>query len=376
MKIYLNRSVWDAALARMHFLFDEFPNVIVNVSGGKDSTVIFNLAMMVAEEKGLLPLKVMYLDQEAEWTSVIEHIREIMSDPRVEPYWLQVPFKMSNSTSNREEFLNAWAPGEEWLREKEPDSITENVYRVDRFHDMFPAFLAHHYKGEPACYLVGVRAEESPGRLLGLTGGLTYKDITWGKRLGPGHFNFYPLYDWSYTDIWKSIHDNHWSYCRLYDQQYQYGLPVSQMRVSNLHHETSLKSLHYLQEIEADLWNKLVKRLPGINTCGQMKDEFNSVSGLPPMFRDWKEYRDYLLKHLIREEHQDKMASMFRAQEDAYIEAAHDRMFRVHVNAILTNDYEGVKLNNFASMMVTYTKSRVARDMSRDKENANKRIDP
>lgn len=84
LKIYLKETVYDAALDRMRYLFGEFPNVVVSFSGGKDSTVILNLALKVAEEMGRLPLKVLFLDQEAEWDCVIDYIRRVMNDPRVE----------------------------------------------------------------------------------------------------------------------------------------------------------------------------------------------------------------------------------------------------------------------------------------------------
>ncbi len=51
MKIYKSRNVFDAALERIMIFFDEFPNLIVGFSGGKDSTVTLNLALKVAEEK-------------------------------------------------------------------------------------------------------------------------------------------------------------------------------------------------------------------------------------------------------------------------------------------------------------------------------------
>jgi len=79
MKIYHNKTVFDAALDRIRYLFDEFPNVIANFSGGKDSTVIFNLVLKVAKEKKRLPLTVQFLDQEAEWENNISYIRKIMN---------------------------------------------------------------------------------------------------------------------------------------------------------------------------------------------------------------------------------------------------------------------------------------------------------
>jgi len=56
---YMNISVFDEALNRIRFVFDECDDVIVAFSGGKDSTVTYNLAKIVAKEMGRLPLKVM-----------------------------------------------------------------------------------------------------------------------------------------------------------------------------------------------------------------------------------------------------------------------------------------------------------------------------
>ena len=71
MKIFLKQSVWDAALERIDYVFNEFDEVVVSFSGGKDSTVILEMALIVAKEHGRLPLTVMWLDQEAEWEAVV-----------------------------------------------------------------------------------------------------------------------------------------------------------------------------------------------------------------------------------------------------------------------------------------------------------------
>jgi predicted phosphoadenosine phosphosulfate sulfurtransferase len=51
MKIYNKQNVYDAALERIRYIYDEFPNIIVAFSGGKDSTVILELSLIVAKEK-------------------------------------------------------------------------------------------------------------------------------------------------------------------------------------------------------------------------------------------------------------------------------------------------------------------------------------
>lgn len=40
MKILSNKNVFDAALERINYLFDEFPNVVAGISGGKDSSLL------------------------------------------------------------------------------------------------------------------------------------------------------------------------------------------------------------------------------------------------------------------------------------------------------------------------------------------------
>ena len=362
MKIYLQRNVWDAALARIRFLFDEFPTVIIGISGGKDSTVVFNLAMKVAEEKGRLPLKVLFVDQEAEWQATIDYVKTLMYDPRVEPYWLQCPVRIFNATSAEEEWLKCWHDGEEWMREREPISIKENTFGTDRFKEMFPAFIRTMYPNQKACYLAGVRCEESPTRMSGLTGGLTYRDITWGSKLNKDQYTFYPLYDWSYTDIWKAIHDNDWSYCKIYDYQYQHGVAVREMRVSNVHHEQAFKDLYYLQEIEVETWNRLVKRIRGINTAKHLQKDFEKVEELPFMFESWKEYRDHLLEGLISNpEHRESFRKIFAADERDYHPLVHESMMKAHVSFILANDYHGTKAAQWRRANQKYNLTAIAK---------------
>lgn len=344
----------QAATERMEWLFNEFDNVIVCFSGGKDSTVTLNIALEVAERLGKLPLKVLFLDQEAEWATVIDYIREVMADPRVDPIWLQIPIKLFNATSANESWLYCWEAGEEnnWMRAREPNAVTENIYGTDRFAGLFGAYLKYHYPDENAVMISGVRCEESPARLLGLTSSPTYKGETWGKIRDKvkHHYDMYPLYDWSYTDIWKAILDNKWSYCKLYDYQYKYGVKTQDMRVSNLHHETSIGSLYYLQEIEKETWNKLVNRLDGINTAGHLKDDAFRVNELPFMFSDWREYRDYLVDKLLTDPEHIRLFVKRFAKDDAEYEGMADKhlmkMYKVHITGLMANDYHMTKINN------------------------------
>lgn len=353
MKIYRKQNVYEAALDRIEYLFDEFPNVICGVSGGKDSTVVFHLCLKVARDKGRLPLTVLFIDQEAEWQATIDQIRLIMHHPDVNPMWMQVPIKLFNATSVHDHWLKCWDPAEEyrWMRTREDISYKENRYGTDRFAKMFTAIIGTEFHTTKTCYISGVRTEESPTRFLALTDQLTYKWITWGKALNKTrqHFTFYPIYDWSYTDVWKFIHDNKYPYNKLYDYMWQYGIPVLSMRVSNVHHETAVHSLFFLQEVEPDTYEKLTQRIDGIDMAAKMGADDYFRYDLPYMFSDWKEYRDYLLEKLIvNQEWKDGFKRIFNTHEIIYgpTDIA-EKMYKTHVQSILTNDWEHIKLENW-----------------------------
>src|SRR3990167_10452174 len=178
MRIYTNKSVYEAALERLRFVFDEFENVVLSFSGGKDSTVIFHLALQVAKEKGRLPLRVLFIDQEGEWNETIEMVKKVMYMKEVEPLWLQIPFKLENATSHSDEYLMVWDENkkEDWLREKDPISIKENKYGIEWWGtDIFKRIIAKEYPNQKVCTIAGMRAEESPKRFIGLTYKTCYK---------------------------------------------------------------------------------------------------------------------------------------------------------------------------------------------------------
>lgn len=354
-KVYHRENVREAAERRIRWVMNEFEHVVVSFSGGKDSTVLFNLALEAARELGRVPLRVLFIDQEAEWQATIDLVRQVMHHPDVEPMWMQVPMVLFNATSSTEHWLRCWHPDDAdvWMRPKEPIAYTENRYGTERFAKLFPAIMRVEFDGVPACTLSGVRADESPGRFAGITSSLSYKDVTWGNAIGKAEnkYTFYPLYDWSTPDIWKAIHDGGWSYNRIYDYQYQHGVPLQKMRVSNVHHETSVGSLFYMQEVEPETWSKLTARIAGVDTAGKLGTDDYFIRKLPHMFTSWGEYRDFLLEKLIEDpDWRAGMARRFVAQEKKIRateapEKVITMMLKAHVQSILTNDWEGVKVD-------------------------------
>jgi predicted phosphoadenosine phosphosulfate sulfurtransferase len=354
MKIYNNTNVLDAAINRVRFLFDEFENVVVGFSGGKDSTATLNIALKVAEEKNRLPLKVIFVDQEAEWQGTIDYVEKVMNDPRVEPMWFQMPMVITNNASSYERYSLCWNPNEKenWIHPYNEMSIKENKYGTDRFHDLFEKIFKVEFKDQKSCYLAGVRTEEAPKRFVALTHALTYKWITWGKVLNKklDHYTFYPLYDWSYTDVWKYINENNIPYNKVYDSMYQHGVNVVDMRISNLHHETAIQVLLLVQEIEPATWNRVAKRIDGASSIKHIKkNSFTCPKELPYMFNDWEEYAYHLANNIIQDESNKKLfLNKLDSKKIIYTgDNIKESFWKVVINTILSSDWDFTKIANY-----------------------------
>jgi len=341
LKVYNKDNVLEASLKRIRYFFDEFEDVVVAFSGGKDSTVTLKLAIMVATELKRLPVKVMFIDQEAEWTSVIEYIRRVMNSKEVEPLWFQIPIKIFNANSFTDNWLQCWDVGQEWMRAKEEVSIKNNTFGTDRFRLLFDRIINSFAKR--TCLLSGIRTDEAPSRLISVSTYNIYKGLSYGRKISNRNFCFYPIYDWKYSDVWKFINEYDLDYCKLYDLMYQYGVKTNDMRVSNLNHVTAKKCLLLLQEIEPQTWEKLTERLVGINTTKHTK---NIKIELPVAFKDYKEYRNYLIANLITEDAiKTRMFNKFNALDKVF--GNNEKYDRETIKTILSNDFYFKKLKNF-----------------------------
>jgi predicted phosphoadenosine phosphosulfate sulfurtransferase len=321
---------------------------------------------------GRLPLNVCFVDQEAEWDMTIKHIREISKCPDIKLLWYQVPFSQTNSSSGIEDLFTCWDPKvDQWIRPKEEGSI-KDIPGVLPSSEMkfWDLILNSLFGSKPAIFISGVRAEESPRRFMGLTYYACYKYITWGKRLHKkrDQYTFYPIYDWSYTDVWRAIYENKWSYCELYDYFYRYGVSTPNMRLSSLNHAVGIRSLFYLQELEPQNYNRLVARIPGIDSSGKANDDF-FIKELPFMFADWHEYRNYLLDNLITDSLQrEYFRQTFSTMDEKYAKAFGEELYKVQTQSIVTNDTSGLKLK---AWMASYGKKEFDAEFRKAKRGKN-----
>lgn len=347
-QVYVDRSVDEAAEERIRYIFDEFENIVVSVSGGKDSTVLCWMALQEARRRGR-KIGVFFIDEEAVYDSTIEQVDWLMNlyPEHTTRLWFQFPFRLTNATSIDEGQLICWEEGrhKHWMRPRLPWSIqhrpwdpaTETVRDKNKgfgFYDVIDNFQRMRSN---TAFLVGIRATESMNRFRAVTKNPGYKDVFWATKAGGlGSASFYPLYDWNFHDVWKYIYDHGIRYSRIYDYQFKKGLGINEIRVSSLVHEKSFRALVELPEFEPRTYDRLCRRVKGIQT-GHLygKDaKLMRARKLPKNYRSWRQYRDFLLATYPDEGRRHIFEQRYARHLD------NDYVARQQCRQLILNDYE------------------------------------
>lgn len=347
-QVYIDKDVVTAAEERISYIFDEFENIIVSISGGKDSTVLAWLALQEARKRNR-KIGLFFIDEEAVYQSTIDQIEWLMNlyPDNTTRLWVQFPFRLTNATSVQEGQLLCWEEGKHkiWMRTKVPYSIQHKPWNRETetvrdkvkgfgFYDVIENFQANRTN---TAFLVGLRATESMNRWRAVSKNPGYKAVFWCTKCGGiGCASFYPLYDWNFHDVWKYIYDNGIRYSKIYDYQFKKGMGIQEIRVSSLIHEKSFKALVELPEFEPQTYNKLCKRIKGIQV-GHLYGKDNKMlraRSLPKNFKTWREYRDFLLQTYPDESKRTIFEKRFARQLD------NNYVARQQCRQLVLNDYE------------------------------------
>lgn len=91
------KNVFDMALDRIRRVYDLFDHVQISFSGGKDSTAVLNLCHIVAQERGRLPLDVVFWDEEAIHPETVDYVARVSRCDWVRMRWFCLPVKHVNA---------------------------------------------------------------------------------------------------------------------------------------------------------------------------------------------------------------------------------------------------------------------------------------
>ena len=314
---YSEQNVYEALQDRLKLIFEEFENIYLSFSGGKDSGVFLHLVLDF--KRKYYPdrkIGVFHQDFEAQYTVTTEYIERTFEKIKdeVEPYWVCLPMATRTALSSYEMYWYPWDDKKKdaWVREMpkkdyvislENNPMTTYRYRMHQ-EDLAKQFgrwyrLSHGNK-KTVC-LLGMRADESLQRYSGfLNKKYGYRGECWITRQFKDVWCASPIYDWSTNDIWHANYLFDYDYNYLYELYYKAGLKVSQMRVASPFNDYSKDSLNLYRVIDPEIWTKLVGRVQGANfACIYGRTKAMGYRNVTlPEGHTWKSYTMFLLDTL------------------------------------------------------------------------------
>lgn len=341
-KKYLDKNVYDAAKERIKWCIENFDDFYVSFSGGKDSGALLELVIEVAREMNRLPVKAVFSDLEVIFQETVNYVLRTFDRPEVQGYWLCLEELDENASSIYERYFKIWDKNkkDQWIHQPPnrpyvitDDNCPENLKkylqpnRVDFWSiELFGEFLCDEYNLKSICNFIGMRSEESWGRHMLVKvqkhrtklNQFTYKTKSSGDRT----WISLPMYDWEYSDVWKYIGSNEFDYNKIYDKMLKLGLSFPSMRTCSAFGEEQKKSLYYWQIFEPETFEKMLKRVEGVN-FGARYNHTNINRGKirKPKNISWKEYLDILMAELpedVRKNFQEKFDITFRYHKVMY----------------------------------------------------------
>lgn len=320
-------NVLEAARSRINRVFSDFPRVYISFSGGKDSSVLLEMAANEARRRRRR-LGVLVVDLEAQYQLTIDYIRQMLDRHAdvLDVYWVALPLNLRNAVSHFQPQWTCWDPeqSEQWIRPlpswTDPSTGHERVicdpdhfpwFRPGmEFEELVPQFGRWYAQQTPdgreqltAC-LVGIRTQESLNRYRSLArrDKRTHEGHRWTTWIEGGLYNCYPLYDWRTEDIWRFYGKTRAPYNQLYDRMHQAGLTIHQARICQPYGDDQRRGLWLYHIIEPTTWARVLARVQGANFGATHARTSGNVLGrikvTKPEGITWKEYAQQLLESM------------------------------------------------------------------------------
>lgn len=317
MKKYLEKNVYEALQDRLKFIFDNFDNIYVSFSGGKDSGLLLIMVLSYKRRNKIAKkIGVFHQDFEAQYQTTTDFVSRMFENNLrdIEPYWVCLPMGSRCAVSNYQMYWYPWDPDKEelWVRPmpKMPyiinmDNNPFDFYRYkmvqEDLYAEFGEWYSRQKKGKTIC-LLGIRADESLNRYRAYANDrkTIMQGNQWTTKMGENWWNAYPIYDWTTKDVWIANGKFDYDYNRIYDLFWKAGLSISQMRVASPYHESAKESLNLYRVLEPATWVRVVSRVQGAN-FGAIYGSSHALGArkieLPPG-HTWRSYVKFLLATL------------------------------------------------------------------------------
>jgi len=351
LKKYRDQNVLDAARERLHYVFDEFDYVYLSVSGGKDSSVMMQLARRIAEQRDDDPtFDVLFVDLEAQYQATIEQLETLLDNSeRVvnDVYWCCLPLSLRNAVSQIQPKWTCWnrENRDRWVRDlpdrdgvltedNHPFEFFEPKMEFEHFIDGFAAWYDDEHDGVTAAG-IAIRSDESLNRFRSLTSDTKQRHggKNWTTRVQVSDeyldvYNVYPIYDWKTEDVWGYVSEYDLPYNEVYEQMWKNGMSIHEARICQPYGDDQRNGLDQFRRIEPDTWERVLDRVSGVNFGNiyartSLLGNFDSEK---PDHLSWEEYAVFLLESVglycpeLRDHYTEKIQGFIDWYEDVEYE--------------------------------------------------------
>lgn len=348
-------NVYEAAMKRINFLFDEFDYVYVSFSGGKDSGVMLEMVAKVAQERQQR-FGIFHMDYECQYAKTTGYVLATLERfrPVADIYHVCVPFKVKTCTSVTQSYWRPWGPSERalWVRSMPEGAMTAENFGFFKptmwdydFQFAFGDWLAA--KRGKTCCCVGIRTEEALNRWRAVFSDRRkhlYKDKRW-TNASRRCVAAYPVFDWKVEDIWAANAKFEWSYNALYDLYHLAGVPLRKMRVASPFLGEGAATLKLYRAIEPDTWGRLVGRVNGVNFTA-MYGSTTAMGHLhteKPKGTTWQGYMNFLLNFLpaeAKENYTSRLEAVLAGLNGSAESGVVEYLYKQMCSCIIKNDYQ------------------------------------
>lgn len=345
LKKYRDQNVLDAARDRLTYAFEEFDNVYLSVSAGKDSSVMMQLARQIAEDGGWT-FDVLFVDLEAQYQATIDQLETMLDNSEHvlgTVYWCCLPLSLRNAVSQIQPKWTCWNEDEQdkWVRElpdydfvlteeSNPFDFFQPKMEFEDFIDGFASWYADEHGGTTGAG-IAIRSDESLNRFRSLTSEdkqrYDGKNWTTQVRIGDEYipvFNFYPVYDWTVDDVWGYVSKYDLPYNQVYEQLYKNGVPLTDQRICQPFGDDQRNGLDQFRRIEPETWEKVLNRVSGVNfgNIYARTSLLGNFESEKPDHLSWEEYAVFLLESVglyspeLRDHYTEKIQTFIEWYED------------------------------------------------------------
>lgn len=317
-KIYLEKNVLDAAFDRLEIIFKNFDNIYFSVSGGKDSSVMVQLANIVAKKYNK-KFDVLFIDLEAQYKKTIEHIEELKQLSQIRDFYhIALPMALRNAVSVLQPKWICWEEESKhlWVRDMPRDSININNCPFEWFRKgeefeefilQFANWYQRKYKTKVACG-IGIRTDESLNRFRTIAfqnKKVRFENYNWTTKIKYNEryldvYNFYPIYDWTAEYIWGAVSKLDLKFNYIYELMYKNGLSIYEQRLCQPYGDDQRNGLDQFKALEYDTWSKVLNRVNGVN-FGNIyckTTALGNIKSCKPELMTWQEYTVFLLESI------------------------------------------------------------------------------